>query len=1149
MAATVPDRIPRRRTRSSGTLLLFVIGTVILAVLPGGNLASENGMGTLGHHAPRVTNAGSPPTPITPTGDQSTPAAASRCADPKDSRAPVCTSPSSAPQWVWALPQSAPPPAGPARVDGESMTYDPNAGGALLFGGYDLSFFSGQTWLFAGGHWTEQTLTSSPSARANAAMVFDPADNETILFGGNNASYLNDTWSFASGHWSELFPTRAPAPRTFASMIYDPAIGKLVLFGGFGGYSSGAAVSYSDTWTFSAGQWTNVTAPGGPGARSIAGFAYDTADGYAVLYGGSNSLGNPYSDTWNFTNGTWTKMTSAGSPGSRGEVAMAYDDPAGIVQMYGGVDQFGGAGTWYFQAGTWHEYFPFPAPPPSQLPAITYDPALRADLVTGGIGGYGNAAFSLTNETWAVNGTGLLAPSWRLLVAPAEPRPLNGAATTFDALDGYTLLVGGQSLVDGVNSFGAYVGDTWAFSDGSWTLEGPAGNPSARLGPALAYDPAANESILFGGSTNSGAQAVNDTWAYRAGNWTHLSTPRAPSPRWGSLLAYDPSEGGLILFGGTDGGTAFSDSWLFSNGVWTKLTPTTSPPGRAWPSGAWDFANTTLVMFGGCEGVTGGFYGCAGSYVHDTWTFANGTWSQLAPTLTLPSSAGSPMASSLEVPSIPLYGADSGTGTYVYAGGQWSNMTASVSPGYRLFPSMFYDEPTHAFWLAGGNGNGSSVVWELTPPDILQVPVPVASRVVADVGQTLTLSVTISGAAGVPTYTWLGLPGCLSGNVSSLLCTATVQGSFNVHVMVATTSGQVRTSGDLVLTINPALSLGAPTASPSVFYLGATTTIAVLAQGGTPPLTFAWTGLPAGCVGANASVLSCTPAVAGSATPSVTVIDSAGSAVTSSTAHVEADALPAISAPSSSRPSVDVGQSVTFSTTVSGAAGLGVIYWTSLPPGCVSANTSALTCSPSAPGQVVVGAELTYGTGESVTSATSLFEVYSDPFVSAPHASVSPATAGETVTFSVTSSAGSGGDTFSWTGLPAACASLLVPTSTSVTCQVGQGNYSISVSITDSNGFTMNGTALEFPVSAASITRGTPGGGGNGTAAFPFELVVVILVVVAVGAAGALLYAFRRRARPPEEGTDEPTEAAPSEGGLSQEDATGDTSAPDLPDG
>jgi Galactose oxidase, central domain len=93
-------------------------------------------------------------------------------------------------------------------------------------------------------------------------MVYDSTDGYVLLFGGEAylsepTLYYNDTWTFSDGTWANVTNPDAPAPspRSGFGLADDPADREVVLFGGL----SAKEKLLNDTWTYSAGVWTNVT--------------------------------------------------------------------------------------------------------------------------------------------------------------------------------------------------------------------------------------------------------------------------------------------------------------------------------------------------------------------------------------------------------------------------------------------------------------------------------------------------------------------------------------------------------------------------------------------------------------------------------------------------------------------------------------------------------------------------------------------------------------------------------------------------------------------------------------------------------------------------------------------------------------------------
>jgi len=303
-------------------------------------------------------------------------------------------------------------------------------------------------------------------------------------------------------------------------MAYDPADGVTILFGGCPNglelYYTHTCTAVADTWIFAAGIWTNITSSlssSSPPARADAGIAYDSADGYVVLFGGfdGNTL---YQDTWTFVGGVWSEVHPAPSPQARFSPGMAYDGADHEVVLFGGAD---------------------------------------------------NSGSNSFNDTWTYR-----AGSWSQASSTFSPAPRFSMGMTYDVANHIVLLFGGWSAVE-TGSFG----DTWSFSGGQWTELTPTTVPSPRNYLAMTYDAALNATVMTGGHV--GASVYNDTWTYNfTDGWHVISGISAPPPRWGQDLTYDPASEVVWQFGGfTDPSTNFNDTWAFGSPL--RLTPQAEP--------------------------------------------------------------------------------------------------------------------------------------------------------------------------------------------------------------------------------------------------------------------------------------------------------------------------------------------------------------------------------------------------------------------------------------------------------------------------------------------------------------------------------------------------------------------------------------------
>jgi hypothetical protein len=325
----------------------------------------------------------------------------------------------------------------------------------------------------------------APSDRSISQAAFSPALNETILFGGYNGVggnfALNDTWSFANNTWTELFPATFPSPRWGATLVYDPAIQALVTFGG-----RDATAFFNDTWEFNATGWHNVTPPVAPSPRYDYGMAYDAQLGAVVLFGGG--IGNVpagtftnftfYNDTWTFQHGHWTNITASVGPAPPGRLLqdqMAYDAADGVLVLTGGYtfDALGSnescgyqyfdpnwSGTWQFSHGSWSEV-PVTGPsPPLGIGDVWFDTEANVTLYYEGVWLASGLCDSSGNQVWTYS-----AGNWTLVTEGnlSAPPPVTHPVFVDDEADHEQLVFGGELAATASEYYAAYLNDTWAY--------------------------------------------------------------------------------------------------------------------------------------------------------------------------------------------------------------------------------------------------------------------------------------------------------------------------------------------------------------------------------------------------------------------------------------------------------------------------------------------------------------------------------------------------------------------------------------------------------------------------------------------------------------------------------------------------------------
>jgi hypothetical protein len=300
----------------------------------------------------------------------------------------------------------------------------------------------GDTWFGHGATW-RQAAGAHPSARYSAALAYDAARSDFVLFGGQSGSVSYDeTWTFDGKAWKLRIPAHKPRPRRGAAMAYDPSLRQVVLYGGLVPDGSEGSEA-DDTWTWDGADWALVTGNNsGPSYRN--GAQMVTAGDRVILFGGHTSNTRYYGDAWTLTGSRWVRIDHAPTPAGRGEAAAAWDVDDSSLVVYGGI-------------------------------------GIRPNA------GPGNLGLPLT-DAWSLKGG-----AWSQLSA-AGPPALYNASGVWDAATHSVVVMLGMNCPQPVNDAWAWNGSTWSHSN----LPIP-----ARWAAASAED-ASGEVLVFGGDDEKG---------------------------------------------------------------------------------------------------------------------------------------------------------------------------------------------------------------------------------------------------------------------------------------------------------------------------------------------------------------------------------------------------------------------------------------------------------------------------------------------------------------------------------------------------------------------------------------------------------------------------------------------------------------------
>ncbi len=523
--------------------------------------------------------------------------------------------------WTRVQPALSPPP-----LHAAAMTYDAAREELVLFGGQtcvdtDCSL-SSETWTFDGTTWEKQAPLVSPPASSASAMAYDPGSARVVLSGGcaqDRCPGLVGTWTWDGTTW-ELEDLLTPLPRYGAVAATDPDQG-VVLFGG----ADVSGSSLGETWRWSGSTWTKLEPATSPPSRLLAGIVLDTSSDEVVVFAGSSStctlscVGGYRSDMWIWDGETWTERTSA-TPARGGQgVTLAYDAARDAVVRFGGIGTFAnavGAPTTAHEVNTWLWDGERWTERLSTVPEERVHGAMGFHPEAGVnvlAGGY--CVYTSTCDTWTWDGL-----AWKRLPDAPAPGPISRRALVPRQRTG-SLLV---ALNDGVWSLDYdQHHDRW-----TWAAEPGGTLPQASNGLASGVD-RHERLILFGAQIcDSIPCSYSDrTWMWDGGSWSERSPASGTPPgRAFASMAADPGDQRTVMFGGlSQGGTVYyGDTWIWDGDAWTE-GPAAGPPSRAFAPIAADPASGGVMVLGGLAGTPNH------PVLGDQWLFDGQSWTQIDP--------------------------------------------------------------------------------------------------------------------------------------------------------------------------------------------------------------------------------------------------------------------------------------------------------------------------------------------------------------------------------------------------------------------------------------------------------------------------------------------------------------------------------------
>jgi hypothetical protein len=209
------------------------------------------------------------------------------------------------------------PLAKPAPTGSSSPTGTPFFGLFPVFA-YDaghrqvvLLNFRSQTWLWSNDHWVQAHPPVAPPKRTGAAVAWDPAMREVLLFGGqaSDQALLEDTWAWNGSSWREIRSAGLTPPASpMISMAYDEELRAMVLV-----ESDIHFEAPIQLWIWDGVLWRPRSVSGGP-TSPVAAIGFDPRTRTMIAMAGECSGFECRSQTWSWDGASWHQLRPANEP-------------------------------------------------------------------------------------------------------------------------------------------------------------------------------------------------------------------------------------------------------------------------------------------------------------------------------------------------------------------------------------------------------------------------------------------------------------------------------------------------------------------------------------------------------------------------------------------------------------------------------------------------------------------------------------------------------------------------------------------------------------------------------------------------------------------------------------------------------------------
>jgi hypothetical protein len=545
--------------------------------------------------------------------------------------------------------------------------------------------------------------------------------------------------------------------------------------------------------------------------------------------------------------------------------------------------------------------------------------------------------------------------------------------------------------------------------------------------------------------------------------------------------------------------------------VWTERNPTPTPAGVSGPGFAQNVSAGYAILYGGWNATTG--------YSNETWKANRAEWSPLTPVHSPGPLANASLAYDKFSKYLIMFGGSTGSGfsslTWTWSGADWVKLNPLSSPTARSNASLVEDSADLVMVLFGGTSGGGQYLndtWIWTGE--LSATLHGSPKLLL-IGNVETYTANVSGGLRPYHYWWLNLPqGCHTRDVNPYNCTPSSLGTNNSRVQVNDSAGRNVTTNyfHLLVTTPNYLSVNLTILPTNHIDLGQAAYFWANATGEPLYYTYNWTQLipmPPGCFQNDSPVIGCFPTATGRFPVEVDVTDTLGH---SRIGFANLTVTSSVSASFSVSPNPDeVGVPVTFNVSVVNGSPPDSYDYLGLPLGCISANESALSCSPTGAGNYSIQTKVTDATG--VIVYTTPVELTVVPRLEATlSVSTETVNVGEPVVFTISVVPGLAPYSYHYFSLPSGCNSENAP---SLRCSPSApGVYDVHARVSDALGVTVDTVPFNL-----TVTGSSPPGCSFGACLFGLPGFQGLVILGAMGAAAvAIVVAFLliRRGHGPE---------------------------------